>query len=106
MLLEWPKVIPPKGARKSRPERPPGIGPDAKWPGIYRVRLPGGGLSDTADLGSASVDDRRQAATQGISKRGNNTCASAADPWSTSGTLLCCGKGHRTSIPGHCYREP
>src|SRR5262245_1608601 len=30
----------------------------------------------------------------GISKRG--TSAQAADPWSTSGTALCCGKGHRT----------
>jgi hypothetical protein len=29
-----------------RPNLPPGIMPDGKWPGMYRIRLPGGGLSE------------------------------------------------------------
>src|SRR5262249_17517387 len=71
MLLEWPKVIPPKGARKSRPERPPRHRPGRQvaWDlpdQAARWRAVGHGGSC-----SASVDDRRQATTQGISKRGN-----------------------------------
>ena len=33
-----------------RPNLPPGIAPDDRWPGMYRIRLPGGGLSDMVNL--------------------------------------------------------
>jgi hypothetical protein len=32
----------------------PRIVPDPKWPGMYRIRLPGGGLSDMVNLTRAT----------------------------------------------------
>ena len=33
-----------------KPDLPAGIVPDDRWPGMYRIRLPGGGLSDMFNL--------------------------------------------------------
>ena len=59
-----------------------------------------------AGLGSASVDDRRQATTHGDQQARKQVPAQAADPWSTSGTALCCGKGHRTWPMGEEFAQP
>src|SRR5262245_1435928 len=59
-----------------------------------------------AGLGSASVDDRRQATTHGDQQARKQVPAQAADPWSTSGTALCCGKGHRTWPMGEESAQP
>src|ERR1700730_5478479 len=42
---------------------PPGIVPDARWPGMYRVRLPDGGLSDMMNLTRAKEARMRMLAT-------------------------------------------
>jgi hypothetical protein len=43
---------PPVSWAPKTPIRPldPRIVPDAKWPNMYRIRLPGGGLSDMVNL--------------------------------------------------------
>jgi hypothetical protein len=41
--------MPPSGDRPS-PKLDRRIVPDARWPGMYRIRLPGGGLSDMVNL--------------------------------------------------------
>jgi len=41
--------IPRASEALSRP-LDPRIVPDSKWPGMYRIRLPGGGLSDMLNL--------------------------------------------------------
>jgi hypothetical protein len=33
-----------------KPDLPAGIVQDVKWPGMYRIRLPGGGLSEMVNL--------------------------------------------------------
>jgi hypothetical protein len=53
---------PARVAQKSTSRRlPPGVVPDAKWPGMYRVRLPDGSLSDMVNLTRANEAHRRAA---------------------------------------------
>ena len=54
----------------------------------------------------AAVDDRRQAPTHGDQQARKQVPAQAADPWSTSGTALCCGKGHCTWPMGEESAQP
>jgi hypothetical protein len=50
---------PPRVTDKPTSRRlPPGVVPDANWPGIYRVRLPDGSLSDMVNLTRAKEANR------------------------------------------------
>ena len=40
--------------RRKTPKLDPRIVSDPKWPGMYRIRLPGGGLSDMVNLTRAT----------------------------------------------------
>jgi hypothetical protein len=44
--------------RPTRRRLPPGVVPDAKWPGMYRLRLPDGSLTDMVNLTRANEADR------------------------------------------------
>ena len=80
------------------------------------VTIPGVGVTISTALiaavgkaetfGSAAVDDRRQAPTHGDQQARKQVPAQAADPWSTSGTALCCGKGHCTWPMGEESAQP
>jgi hypothetical protein len=50
---------PARVAEKSTSRRlPPGVVPDANWPGMYRLRLPDGSLTDMVNLTRATEANR------------------------------------------------
>jgi hypothetical protein len=55
ILQQFQRVGSPKNTALGTPSLPPGLVPDGRYPGMYRLRLPDGRLSDMVNLTRARV---------------------------------------------------